>query len=226
MLPDDVHQLLRAGLPFDLPDDALARLSVGARVSDAAPGEHLYREGGGSFTFLVVRGLIRMYMRSLAGREITVRYVRKGELTGLSSVFAGGPPLNFQALTSTRALHLRPDVVDAAARADGRIAYAFAYQSSRSLVEFQREIGRQAFLSLRQRVARHLLDLARAAEPGPSVHITQQELADAVGSSREVVARALGGLRAAGLIRTSPRGIVLIDAEALYMEVTGVGPAP
>ena len=226
MLPDDVHRLLRAGLPFSLPDDALVRLSVGAHMSDAAPGEHLYREGGGSFTFLVVRGLVRMYMRSPAGREITVRYVRKGELTGLSSVFAGGPPLNFQALTSTRALHLRPDVVDAAARVDGRIAYAFAAQSSRSLVEFQREIGRQAFLSVRQRVARHLLDLARAAEPGPSVQITQQELADAVGSSREVVARALGGLRAADLIRTSPRGIVLLDAEALYAEVTGVGPPP
>ena len=226
MLPDDLNLLLRACLPSSLPDDALARLSVGAHISDATPGEHLYREGGGRFAFLVVRGLVRMYMRSLAGREITVRYVRKGELTGLSSIFAGGPPLNFQALTSTRALHLRPDVVDAAARADVRIAYAFAAQSSRSLVEFQREIGRQAFLSVRQRVARHLLDLARAAEPGSRVPITQQELADAVGTSREVVARALGCLRAADLIRTSPRGIVLLDAEALYAEVTGVGSPP
>lgn len=221
MLPEDIHRLLRASLPFSLPDDALVGLAAGAHISVAAPGEHLYREGGGPFTFLVLRGLVRMYMTSAAGREITVRYVRTGELTGLSSIFSPEPPLNFQALTSTRALHLRPEVVDAAARADAGIAYALAAQSSRSLVEFQREIGRQAFLSVRQRVARHLLDLATSAEPKPSVRITQQELADAVGSAREVVARALQGLRAAGLIQTSTRGIVLLDAEALHAEVTG-----
>jgi len=224
MLPEAVKRLLRASLPFSLPDDALAALSAGAQISDAAPGEHLYREGGGRFTFLVLRGLVRIYMSSPAGREITVRYVRTGELTGLSSIFSPGPPLNFQALTSTRALHLRPEVVDAAARTDARVAYALAAQSSRSLVEFQREIGRQAFLSVRQRVARHLLDLATSAEPDQRMRITQQELADAVGSAREVVARALQGLRTAGLIKTSPLGIVLLDPEALHAEVTGASP--
>ncbi len=226
MLPEAVQRLLRASLPFSLPDDALAALSTGAHISDAAPGDHLYREGGGPVTFLVLRGLVRMYMSSPAGREITVRYVRTGELTGLSSIFSPEPPLNFQALTSTRALHLRPEVVDAAARTDARIAYALAAQSSRSLVEFQREIGRQAFLSVRQRVARHLLDLATSADPDQRMRITQQELADAVGSAREVVARALQGLRASGLIKTSPRGIVLLDAETLHAEVTGASPPP
>ena len=201
-------------------------LVAGAHISDAAPGEHLYREGDGRFTFLVLHGLVRMYMRSPAGREITVRYVRTGELTGLSSVFSGGSPLNFQALTDTRALHLRPDVIDSSARADARIAYAFAALSSRSLVEFQREIGRQAFLSVRQRVARHLLDLATPAGGGAAARITQQELADAVGSAREVVARTLQGLRGDGLIRTSPGGIVLVDPEALLAEISGVGTPP
>lgn len=202
-----------------LPAGALDRISVGARVSEFAPGDHLYREGDGRFTFLVLHGLVRMYMRSPSGQEITVRYVHTGELTGLSSVFSDAQPLNFQALTATRALHLLPDVIDAAARADIQIAYAFASQSSRSLVEFQREIGRQAFFAVRQRVARHLLDLAAPTENGPTVRVTQQELADAVGTVREVVARTLRGLREAGLIRTSARGIVLLDPEALQAEV-------
>src|SRR5690242_19473172 len=45
MLPEAVKRLLRASLPFGLPDDALAALSAGAQISDAAPGEHLYLEG-------------------------------------------------------------------------------------------------------------------------------------------------------------------------------------
>lgn len=220
MLTDDVRAMLRKSLPLTLPAGALDRLSAGAYVSESAPGDHLYREGDGRFTFLVLHGLVRMYMQSPAGQEITVRYVHSGELTGLSSVFSDAQPLNFQALTATRALHLLPEVIDAAARADAQIAYAFASQSSRSLVEFQREIGRQAFLSVRQRVARHLLGLAAPAENGPTVRVTQQELADAVGTVREVVARTLRGLREAGLISTSARGIVLLDPEALQAEVT------
>jgi len=221
MLTDDVRLTLRTSLPLTLPAEALDRLSAGAHISESAAGDHLYREGDGRFTFLVLQGLVRMYMRSPAGQEITVRYVRTGELTGLSSVFSEGQPLNFQALTTTRALHLVPEEIDAAARADTRIAYAFATQSSRSLVEFQREIGRQAFLSVRQRVARHLLDLAAPAENNLTVHITQQDLADAVGTAREVVARTLQGLRVAGLIRTSAHGIVLLDPEGLQVEVSG-----
>jgi CRP/FNR family transcriptional regulator, cyclic AMP receptor protein len=220
MLSDDVRLTLQASLPLTLPADALDRLAAGAYESESAPGDHLYREGDGRFTFLILRGLVRMYMRSPAGQEITVRYVRSGELTGLSSVFSDAQPLNFQALTATRALHLIPGVIDAAARADARVAYAFATQSSRSLVGFQREIGLQAFLSVRQRVARHLLDLATPAERGLTVRISQQSLADAVGTVREVVARTLHDLRKAGLIETSTRGIVLLDPEALQVEVS------
>lgn len=47
------------------------------------------------------------------------------------------------------------------------------------------------------------------------VPITQRELADAVGSTREVVARALRDLRACGLIATTPRGVQLLDADEL-----------
>jgi hypothetical protein len=48
--------------------------------------------------------------------------------------------------------------------------------------------------------------------------VTQQELADAVASTREAVARVLHVLRGAALIETTRRGVVLLDAARLDAE--------
>lgn len=219
-VPEEIVATLRDSLPVALSRDALDRLLVGAHVRVTAAGEHLDHDGTGRFAFLVLRGLVRLYMISPAGRQVTVRYVRRGELTGLSSVFSE-QAVRFQAMTAVGALHLWPETVAEAVRTDRRVAYAIVVQCNRSLVEFQREIGRQAFLSVRQRLARHLLDRAAPSERGPSATVTQQELADAVGTAREVVARTLGHLRAEGLIRTTKGRIVLVDPDALHREITG-----
>jgi CRP/FNR family transcriptional regulator len=67
-------------------------------------------------------------------------------------------------------------------------------------------------------VARHLLDLAaehqqQAALVAP---VSQQELADAVGTVREVVARVLRDLRVDGLIRPTRHGIAVLDPARLH----------
>lgn len=86
------------------------------------------------------------------------------------------------------------------------------------------EIPRGAFAPVRQRVARHLLDLASERQHGATLFapISQQQLADAVGSVREVVVRALRDLRTEGSIRTTTRGIAVIDPPALWAEASGV----
>jgi CRP/FNR family cyclic AMP-dependent transcriptional regulator len=74
-----------------------------------------------------------------------------------------------------------------------------------------------AFGSVRQRVARHLLDLATARQRDARLvaEVNQQALADAVGTAREVVARTVHDFRAAGLIETSRKGIVLLDPDGI-----------
>jgi CRP/FNR family transcriptional regulator, cyclic AMP receptor protein len=51
--------------------------------------------------------------------------------------------------------------------------------------------------------------------------VTQQELADAAGTVREVVARALKEMRADGLVGESEAGIVLLDTPRLDDESAG-----
>jgi len=48
--------------------------------------------------------------------------------------------------------------------------------------------------------------------------VSQQELADAVGSVREVVARVLREFRLAGLVATGPDSVVILDAVRLHDE--------
>jgi CRP/FNR family transcriptional regulator, cyclic AMP receptor protein len=67
---------------------------------------------------------------------------------------------------------------------------------------------------VRQRVAAHLLDLASAQQRPQArlvARVSQQELADAVGSVREVVARALRDFRLAGLMATAPDSVVILE---------------
>ena len=51
--------------------------------------------------------------------------------------------------------------------------------------------------------------------------ISQQELADAVGSVREVVARTLRDFRAAGMVATTADSVVILDPTRLYAESGG-----
>jgi len=71
------------------------------------------------------------------------------------------------------------------------------------------------------RVAKALLDLAarfgRPADDGIHVHhdLTQEELAQLVGASRETVNKALADFGSRGWLRLEPRSVVLLDVERL-----------
>jgi CRP/FNR family transcriptional regulator len=88
---------------------------------------------------------------------------------------------------------------------------------TRRLEDVYATVGDSAFGSLRQRVIRHLLALAAEITPGDGyvARITQQQIADAIGSSREVVARLMTRMRNEDLIRTGPGEIRLLNVERL-----------
>jgi CRP/FNR family transcriptional regulator, cyclic AMP receptor protein len=90
------------------------------------------------------------------------------------------------------------------------------------VLSFVWEISSSAFATVRQRLARHLLDLAseRMPEPGSElvVTVTQRELAEAVGTAREVVVRVMRELRQEGVVRTGRDRIVIADPARLIQE--------
>jgi len=206
-----------------LSGEALVALCDGASTMRVRAGAIYRREGDTSPHFdLVVAGLLRMYVAAPGDRTMTVRYCRKGALVGAVSLFAGSflLPVTAQALTETDILCLRVAVVSEAAHTDPKVAVALMRELSERVLSFIVEIP-GALASVRQRVARHLLDLASERRTGSELvaSIGQQELADAVGTAREVVVRALRALREEGLIRTGRQGIVLVQPDRLAEEL-------
>jgi CRP/FNR family transcriptional regulator len=180
----------------------------------------IYHEGDQPRAGLVMRGLFRVYMTSPEGRQVTVRYARRGDVLG-TAVLLGGPVATaVQALTNASVLAFNLQTLEALARGDPQIAWALAEEVTRRLYDTLAELAGNTFGTVRQRVARHLLDLAAqgSAQHGLVANVSQQDLADAVGSVREVVARALRDLRADGLIETRAGSIIVRDPVRLHGE--------
>lgn len=198
----------------------------GSRLSVPA-GSTVHREGDtAAHVEIVVSGLVRVYVTAPDGRTMTVRYCRLGALIGVVSLFAPRftLPATIQAVTDADLLVLRASVVRRAAEQDVRVARVLLGELSERVLSFIAEIP-GASATVRQRVARHLLDLAAEGQTGTELvaSIGQQDLAEAVGTVREVVVRALRELRADGLVRTGRNGIIVLDPERLATETSESG---
>jgi CRP/FNR family transcriptional regulator len=184
-------------------------------------GTMLYYEEDEPRCGLVITGLIRVYMTSPDGRQTTVRYARAGDLLGIATIVGGPAPTSVQILTDSALLMLHVRTLRMSAQTEPRVGWLMAQEVTRRLYDTLTALAGNTFGSLRQRVARHLLDLAASGASGQQgrglvARVTQQELADAVGSVRPVVARIMRDFRTEGLIATSRDGITLLKPAELH----------
>jgi CRP/FNR family cyclic AMP-dependent transcriptional regulator len=209
----------QGGFLSGLPEEAAERILVGAIRISVPAGAIVYREEETPRVIAVIEGVLRVFLRSPDGRELTVRYARNGDVAGLALVLGGPGPMSVQAMTSASIAALRVDTLRSLLASDPRVAKACAVEITRQLYVALADLSEQAFLSVRQRIVRALLDLATAGSGGRLVvRATQQELADAVGSVREVVTRTLCQLRKEGLLDTLREEVSLLDPVALCDE--------
>jgi CRP/FNR family cyclic AMP-dependent transcriptional regulator len=222
------HRLSSAAIEEALARSMLAAFPAALRDTliqealrvDLPAGTTLYYEEDEPRCGLVIAGLIRVYMTSPDGRQVTVRYARAGDMLGIAAIVGGPAPVSVQILTGVTLLMLNVRTLQVSGQTDPQVGWLIAQEVTRRLYETLEALAGNAFGSLRQRLARHLLDLAASRQQGQSLMVkaTQQELADTVGSVRPVVARIIRDLRAEGLIATSSDGIVLLKPAELHAE--------
>jgi len=218
------HRANPPGFLANLPPAAAARLLEDAIRLDVPAGGTVYRDEERPRAIVVLDGLVRTYLSAPDGRQVTVRYARSGDIVGLALVIGGPAAVSISALTGTSVVALRIDVLRQLLETDAAVARACAEELARQLGQAINEIAQQAFLGVRGQVARQLLDLAIPGPDGALVaRITQQGLADAIASSREVVTRAVHELRQAGLVETAHEVVVIRDPLGLADES---GPRP
>ncbi|MCQ9132380.1 Crp/Fnr family transcriptional regulator [Streptomyces hilarionis] len=164
---------------------------------------------------------------------------RRGELVGEMAALGGiARSASVTALGPVRALVVPGARFRAFAGRDPEVSALLMAQLVSRLRTADEERRTLASLTVIQRVAGRLLELGelqRAASgragardtDGPAdefpvlAQFAQHDLADAVGATREAVAKSLRLLRSAGVIRTRPRRVELIDHDALSLLAAG-----
>jgi CRP/FNR family transcriptional regulator len=230
-MDDGVRAALGASNLALLPGTVTQRLLTRAGLVRVPAGSVTHREGDtAEHVELVVDGLVRVFVTAPDGRTLTVRYCRRGALIGVVSMYATDfrMPAGIQAVVDARLLRLAPNVIRRVAAEDSQVADALLRELADRVFSFIQEIAGSAFTSVRQRVARHLLDLAaqesrttRGTQAVLTVPASQRQLAEAVGTVREVVVRVLRDLRESGVIRTHADHIDILDPIRLSQEQGG-----
>ncbi len=185
--------------------DSMQRLAVpGATV---VFDEHQPCRG---FPF-VLEGAIRVVKLSPSGRELPLYRVLAGESCIISSsCLLGHADYNARGVSegpTTLALLPRPLFEEMLAEPVFR-NFVFALFSER-MAELMQLVEEVAFRKLDQRLAALLLGKGRV------VHATHQQLADELGSVREMVSRLLKGFAEQGLVKLGREQVELLDAAGL-----------
>lgn len=180
---------------------------------------NLYLDGSANGA-LVLSGLLRCCLAAPDGRQVTIRYSRPGDLV---IPLPGRHTLDVrvEVVETADVIHLDLLHVRAVAAHNAEIAMALHDEVCRRLPEAIGALAASAFLSVRSRVARDLVARAQVRGPvisGARLYLTNQELADATGSVREVVARAIQKLRQDRVIATRSGAITILNPQSLANE--------
>jgi CRP-like cAMP-binding protein len=211
--PDVLHRIpLFARL-----DPAAAReLAARSVLRTFARGEVLWHAGGEPRGFLViVEGQVRV-VRTVHGRQHVVHVEGDGGTLGDVALFEGRPyPATAVAARRTVCLAVSRDGLLAAIRHDPELALALL---ARLAARVRHVIGRLDGLAARSvsaRLAGYLLERrARTGAEPFTLGGSQSAVAEELGTVREVLGRALRGLRDHGLISVDARGGVTVLDEA------------
>ena len=154
------------------------------------------------------------------GREATVAFVYPGNLIGGRNLVAGteimrGPSLvSVQAVVDSTLIVLDIDTVTRVAAGEIEVVAAIATMLAARVRYDLRLIAVRTLGSLPERLAFDLLERASRSQLAIGrleVRATQEALAASIGSSREVVSRALKILRDARIVETTPGMTRLLD---------------
>ncbi len=218
--PDDrLLTLLRSCALFaNLSDKALAPLLGRAAVRKFAKGVVIYRRGEpGSSLMIIASGRIKIANVSPEGKEVVLNFLRAGDVSGEIAVLDEGErTADAVALEPTEALVISSRDLLPVLTANPEALLSI----TRLLCEKLRAasaIVEDNTLEMRSRAAKGLLRLAqrhgKVGNDGILVDLvlSQQDLGNYLGISRENVSRQLRQLRFANVIRVDEGHIIITD---------------
>jgi CRP-like cAMP-binding protein len=220
---DNAKLLSNSALFAELAPTALEFLAERATRITYERGRTIFHQGdAGDSLFVIAEGFVKIWVSSSDGGEMVLATLRSPDAFGELSAVDGRPRsasatavepttlIGLDRATLLDGVHRHPDVADGMLRALGGLARRITEQTS-DLV----------FLDLAGRLAKTLATLAErdGHVEGDTIvlalPLTQTELAEMVGGSRQSVNQVLKSFEARGFLELRGREVVITDLEAL-----------
>lgn len=180
-------------------------------------GAVLFRKGEDADSFYILDdGEIEISVTSVDGKKLSLEVLTTAEIFGEIGLFAGRRTADATALSPAKLRRVRRTDVLAAIRTEPDLALQMIDLLCARLRSVSEKLEERAFLPLPARLARRFLHLSeKYADRGGTIPMSQADLADFAGATREAVAKALGVWRARGWIALSRGSVSIVDRAAL-----------
>ena len=186
-------------------------------------GGILFKEGDeGEHLYVIIEGKLKLGTSSGDGRENLLSILGPGEMFGELSLFDPGPRTSTAtAVTDARLLSLSHEKVLPWLKQNPEVSLQLLTRLSQRLRRTNEAVGDLVFSDVPGRVAKALIDLGdrfgKSTDEGLLVNhdLTQEELAQLVGASRETVNKALADFAGSDWLKLDGRSVLITDVERL-----------
>ena len=203
-----------------LSDQERAAIFARARIRNVSPGEMLFTIGSpGDHMMAVIHGTIRISVPSSEGKELLIAIIKPGEIVGELSVLDGHErSADAKAASAcTLAILDRRDILPFLDRNPSTWPRLIKLLCQR-LRQTDQILAELALLELPVRLAKAMLRTVPTTDStmrSPKVTLSQRELANMVGATRESVNKCLRKWQRNGIVRMSEGAIYITNGPAL-----------
>jgi len=223
LVPIDQEVIRKAPLFTALDDAASASLLANMVSVKIAKGTILFAEGdGGDQLYVIAEGKLKLGTSSGDGRENLLSILGPGEMFGELSLFNPGPRTSTAtAVTDAKLLSLGQEKLLPWLVENPKVSLQLLASLAQRLRRTNEAVGDLVFSDVPGRVAKALIDLGerfgKKTDEGLFVHhdLTQEELAQLVGASRETVNKALADFAGRNWLKLDGRAVLITDFERL-----------
>ncbi|OLT43253.1 Crp/Fnr family transcriptional regulator [Serinicoccus sp. CNJ-927] len=219
----DRHVVMKAPLFAALDGATADQLMESMSPRRLARGDVVFHEGDpGDSLYVITRGKVKLSKAASDGRESLLSVLGPGEMFGELSLFDPGPRLTTAYVVSdTEFISLGNDALRSFLEQHPEVAMQMLAGLAHRLRKTNEGLSDLVFTDVPGRVAKALLDLSdrfgRRSEAGLVVahDLTQEELAQLVGASRETVNKALADFAQRGWVILGAKSVTLRDVDRL-----------
>lgn len=222
-MPETAEILSRAGIFQGVDADAVDALISQLETITFPRGTTIFEEGEpGDRLYIIISGKVKLARHAIDGRENLLTVMGPSDMFGELSIFDPGPRTSSAVcVTQVNAAPMDSTMLHEWVKQHPAISEQLLRVLARRLRRTNNSLADLIFTDVPGRVAKSLLQLANrfGAQEGTALRVnhdlTQEEIAQLVGASRETVNKALAEFAQRGWIRLEGKSVLITDTERL-----------